>query len=477
MGILNLNKLFDRCQREVLGKKYNIIIIDGSNIIFQTLCSELSKLKKSGLMINQWGSVNSNLLTQISHITHFSIESIKSTISKYFERGADEIILVLDPLTSPKYTINTSYTYNHNFEDILDPELKTGIDIDFEIKSEEQEKRRALANKASTKADYINEIQTFEELSQSQRDILTAIFTQSYTFNENRELLKLGRYVIMEVYRSFSNDGQNLKVINADDEADLVIKNVASTYTDDEKILILSMDTDYNILFSDNPNVDTCSLMNRTIIYNPFSCWKALFNGSETFDYDHILRLAPLFGNDYTVKLSLLNATNFEDALKLFEGRIGELRRGSLVKKITKFAKSIPRELIDLTEPLPLDRLDEMLHSFDDHYFKKYFLSNVIYTNWKKYNHYSVMPVPSEADCLNELESLLIRFTPFKSADGEDEANNGITFKFYIWDGESIFDDWEKFFLTVKEFEIKRPDMLIDYYYEHEYHDEAVDFL
>ena len=63
MGILKLNNLFKTCPTEELNKPYNIVIVDGSNIIIQTLCSELSQMKKSGLLIQQWDSVNADLFT------------------------------------------------------------------------------------------------------------------------------------------------------------------------------------------------------------------------------------------------------------------------------------------------------------------------------------------------------------------------------------------------------------------------------
>ena len=61
----------------------------------------------------------------------------------------------------------------------------------------------------------------------------------------------------------------NFNVVEAKDEADLVIKNIAYNECDEhEPILVVSADTDYNVLFCDRPNVDTTSLMNRSFVYN-----------------------------------------------------------------------------------------------------------------------------------------------------------------------------------------------------------------
>ena len=96
MGILKLNELFKKCYSEPWNKNYDVVIIDGSNIIFQTLCSELSKLKKSGTLINQWQSVNLDLVSQLSYIVQYAIQDICETINKYYERGVKEVILVIE---------------------------------------------------------------------------------------------------------------------------------------------------------------------------------------------------------------------------------------------------------------------------------------------------------------------------------------------------------------------------------------------
>ena len=462
MGILKLNNLFNTCPTEELNKPYNIVIVDGSNIIIQTLCSQLSQMKKSGLLIQQWDSVNADLLTQISYIIRYSIESIHNTLQHYYDQGAEEVILVLDPIESPKYLIRSSFEYNHEYQDILDPDLKNGVDIDFDIKSDEQEKRRAAADKSKEKNEYIQEIETLDSLDPSDREKLVSVFKQSFTFNEMKELTRLGKYILKEVYRSFK--GKTFKIINAIDEADLVIKNVAAEYDSSKLILVLSMDTDYNVLFGDMPNVDTCSLTKRYTIYNPCRCWKSLFKESACFDYDHILRCAALFGNDYTVKQFLVSAPNFSDVLKLFEGRIKQLRAGARSKKITTFANTITDEDFDSSDLLPLELLDKFLYKWNENYFRQYYMSNIIYTNWTIYNRYELMPEPDELACTQELEAF---WTSFITAP----------FKLYKWQSEYIFKDWHKFFETLEIVEFDCVDVLIDYYYEHEYHDEAADFL
>jgi hypothetical protein len=66
-------------------------------------------------------------------------------------------------------------------------------------------------------------------------------------------------------------------IVYAEDEADLVIKNIAANQTG--RTLILSMDTDYLILSVDLPHVDVGTLDHDAITYNPYQNWRRLFPG------------------------------------------------------------------------------------------------------------------------------------------------------------------------------------------------------
>ena len=509
MGILKLNELFKRCFTEAYGKKYDVVIIDGSNIIFQTLCSQLSKLKKSSI-ITQWQSVNLDLMTQISYIITYSIQDITDTINKYFDQGVSEIIMVIDPVEEPCYNIDTSYQFNHAYQDLIDEDLKNGITIELHIKSEEQEKRRTAANKTDDKQQRIAEILQLDELTTEQKQILSTIFSQSFMFNENRQLLILANYIIKTVHRLLKD--KNFKLIQAKDEADLVIKNIGESFHNDEQILILSMDTDYNVLFGCNPNVNTCSLTNRYTVYNPYKCWKALFADSPAFDFDHVIRLAPLFGNDYTVKEYLVSAPNFEDVLTLYEARLQELKEGKGTKKITKFVKTITLSNDDMSslegELLDLDLLDKFIHDWNINYFEKYYRSNIIYTNWNKYNRYEEIPTPDEDDCVITLDETLTKlFNSFTIVNvgtltggstnptndketnnqptndnnqtnaNEQQPTNAINHVLYKWKPDLIFSDWERFFKELEVVPFDSIDTYFQYYYDNEYRDEAAGFL
>ena len=487
MGIEHLNDLFKQCRTEEANKAYDVVIIDGSNIIFQSLCSQLSKLKKSGAVIQQWQSISIDILAQLSFITNYAIEDITNTIQKYFDRGVNEIIMVVDPSGSPSYTFNTSYKFNHEYEYLIDSELHTGIDVSITIKSAEQEKRRAAANKTKFKDDIVNDIMDLADIDDNEKQLLVDIFKQSYMLSETKELLVLSNYVLLTVYSKLAK--QNYKMIRAIDEADLVIKNIAESYDNDEKILILSMDTDYNVLFGDNPNIDTASLMNRWIVYNPYKCWESLFDGSPSFDYDHIVRLAPLFGNDYTAKECLVNAINLSDVIALYENNIGALRHGNSRKKITKFALDVDFDdcLTDEIGLLNLDALDTLIFKWNPAYFKHYYTSNIVYTNWMRYGKHNVVEVPDEIECTQELENVLRHVyatLTSKASDGSslaggDAENANVPYVIYKWDMKYMFDDWYEFFNSLEKIKVNNVEEFIDYYYDNEYKEQndAADFL
>ena len=79
-------------------------------------------------------------------------------------------------------------------------------------------------------------------------------------------------------------------------------------------------------------------------------------------------------------------------------------------------------------------------------------------------NKYEYMPEPDELACTQELERFWASFIT-------------APFKLYKWQPEYIFTDWPKFFETLEIIDFDCIDVLIDYYYEHEYQDEAAEFL
>lgn len=474
MGIKKLNELFKQCKREPKNKYYSTIIYDGSNIIFQVLCSEFSQLKKNGLLIAEWNAVNLNLASQITSLIATSTNTIVELIKPQFEANSvEKIYFVIDPATSPNYKIETNYSYNHKYEYLIGDELSKNIPIELNIKADEQETRKKAQSKDEKREQQSNNINMFSKLSEEQKELLLKVFNQAYMFNDISELMKLSSYVIKSVLSSLKDF--EFYIIEAIDEADLVIKNIAYTECDkNEPILVVSADTDYNVLFSDMPNVDTTSLMNRGFVYNPYSCWQQLFvNYKQLFEYKYIIRLAPLFGNDYTVKESILAANNYEDALKLFNGEIETLRNGLGTKKITKIVRDYQYES---KSDFTLEDIDDLLFEYSEDYFTKYYLSNIIYENWPKYNKYSTMKQPNENELAQIIENMLysLYIDSAKLAGNNISTITGsyldkLSSTLIIWKPKYIFTDWTKFFDKLKIVKFDNPQEFIDYYYENEY--------
>lgn len=162
--------------------------------------------------------------------------------------------------------------------------------------------------------------------------------------------------------------------------------------------LVISADTDYYILFADSPNVHVRNLYDNTSIYSPYRCWKRFLG--DAYSYDVVIRLSAIFGNDYTAHESLMYANSHpEDAKCLFN--IGDkykyenlLKNGR--KKIFKVLSAYstqdhkPKSLIGGSKYTSVTDIDDIIYNYDIGYFRKYYLSTIIYTNWREYNNCTV---------------------------------------------------------------------------------------
>lgn len=448
MGVKDLNLVFSKCSKVNVSKVHEVVIIDGSNLIFQMLMSQLSKLRRNGSIIKQWDSIDMSLVHQMVFIIQKSIEDISNLIERYLNNQTKEIFIVMDPRQSPCYIINTKMNYNHKYEHVItnDDSLSNGETIQVNIKMNEQEVRRKRFDKAEFMQKEINYIHLLKEepsnLSDDEINMLISIFKQSYCFKNSSEILRLSWIILKSISMKFHKDG--IKIVDAIDEADLVIKNIANEFEEDVGILILSTDTDYNILFSDMPNVDVASLMKLDNIYNPHTCWKQILG--DVFSYDVVIRFAPLLGNDYTVKENIVSAKNYEDVISLLNvnGKFNTLKRYSR-KKIYKLVQNVKAP----EGPTDLEYLDDIIYSWNSDYFKKYYISNIIYSNWTLYNKYNILEQQDEQAINDEIYVSLRKILTFCNEDyGEDE-----TIELYEWNS-NYFNNWSTFFdnLTIRKF-------------------------
>lgn len=462
MGVKDLNLILNNCVQESVSKYHSVVIIDGSNLIFQTLTSQLGKMRKNNMIIKQWGSFDSPLLSQIVFVIQNTINDISNLINRHLMNGVEKIFIVMDPGQTPCYKINTKMNYNHKYESLItnDDSLSNGETIEVNIKVAEQEARRKRNSKTDSiqkEINYIRQLKDSQDLTDEEIEILIKIFKQSFCLNNNTELLRLSWIVLKNIDMTFRKNG--VKIIDAIDEADLVIKNIANEFDEETSILVLSMDTDYNILFSDMPNVDVASLMKPDVIHNPNKCWKQILG--KAFSYETVIRISPILGNDYTVREPIISAKNYEDILSLLNvnGKFNSLKQSGR-KKIYKVVDGIkaPTGIIDL------EYLDEIIYEWNEEYFKKYYLSNIIYGNWMVYNRYNVLEQQDEFTIESEinlsLKKILIAL--------EEDYNETETITLYKWNSAYLFNDWNEFFNTLEKKTFKAYEDFLDYYYEYE---------
>lgn len=477
-------------------RQYRRVVIDGSNLIFAKLASAVSSLVKD-YKIFEWDSIDKDILFQTKYIiTQASKEIIHYITDKCFKQYApEEVYFVMDPRVTPCYRVNvdmsfvneqrteTDYTIgegtlkdNEYIDAILTAEEITDkYDVEFSIKEEEQEKRKAASDKAKQIEKQIEKIKTLD-IDPDYTDIITNIYSQSYHYRNIPEMLKLTTAVLLAVEQHF--EGKKFFIIDAADEADLVIKNIVhynigeevditpkytrkrsnaeeqvDQKTDVERLrellaeedlpidippadaqteephqieipkikilpkiddakrdytLVISMDTDYCVLFSDSPYVH-CKTLADNFIYSPYKCWKNFLG--EAYSYDAVIRIAALFGNDYTTKKGICSANNHpEDMQCLFninsEHKMSKIPKMSKLKTLFKVVPSKIYEMFRLNynddHPTPVTFVDYIIHEYDEAYFRKYYLSTIIYKNWQKYNHCYIRHTN---DIVNELDN------------------------------------------------------------------------
>ena len=456
MGVQNLNNIihtWPASNQQV----FHRVIIDGTNLIFNKLSRYLSFLKKQYPIV-EWNSINANLIYQTKFIIEQTTDDIVNYINRIVQKYKTvEIFLVFDPKATPSYVIygdlEDIYDNDLHLRDnpfitnlLTTEELENNEVVALNIKSDEQEIRRKFANKESYIESKIRDIDLLD-IDNTIKETIKSIFQQSYHYLNSSKLLRLSN-VILDMLRIRFNNKQ-VYIVHAQNEADLVIKNIAlnnvgfnSTLPDEHNTLIISTDTDYYILFSNIPNtyITTLSIDN---IYYPFEGWQSLLQGS--FSYETVIRLAPMMGNDYTTHKYLITPeTNYNDICNLLNinGKFEMIKKN----KKKKLYKMIMNYTVNENDLVPLEDIDNMVceysKKFDEGwYFKRYLLSVVVYKNWNIYNECEILH-----NTINEDEMKL-------QVDGEMENVMKYLFnchgKLYKWNDSYMFKDWNKFMESV----------------------------
>lgn len=448
MGIKDLNKIFTEDDKvDNQRSNYDNIVIDGSNMVYIILAGVHGNLLKTHRNSKWPQTVDMNLFEQIDYIVNESTKLLITRLS-YYLRNSD-VYFVMDPLNTV-YILDENIKYNTKYKEYIPDHqhFDNNQPIILNIKAAEQEKRKTSTDKAYTLEYKQKEFNRFTEFGfqQIHADILYEIYKQVYCFNDPKYLLKLSSIVLENVDKYFKSYDKQLHIIQANDEADLVIKNISVKLPGN--VLVLSADADYCVLFADCPNVDVGPLnkSDRGIV-NPHRTWKRILG--DIFSYDMVLRIAPLLGNDYTVKMCITTSTNLIDFINLITD-YNKLLSGSTKKTIYKVAgiraQMYPEGI------LTVNQLDDIIHEYSKtykpEYFKCYNLSNIIYANWDRFGRYELYKF--DVTMSNILYDTLTSLSPDK--------------RLYLPDLSKVVNDWNGLFQTLQFVLLNTPEECLLYY-------------
>ena len=391
MGIEKFNKFIESYEG-VYRTKYDYIIIDGDNLLWIVIQGTLSKFRKNYKSVWDNG-INIELLHQINSIVNESVNSIMIRVNQYaMKYKCDKIVIVFDPDNTPDYQINVD-KIDSEFISIFQQDIKNGKLI-YNLKSEEQTRR--INSKLYSDDKYLKDIDNSTIVS---KEYVKNIYKQCTFFINNVRLL-FHPILFKFIQRT------NHTFVFSKDEADLVIKNyIYNVNESDKHFLVISTDTDYYILFGDTPNVDVTAFykMNHgeisdSLIYNPYNIFKTFFD--KYYNFEYVIRLAPLFGNDYTTtkakgssyfKNRILTTDKPNEILSLFniDNTFNNLSSSHRASKIRKFYECV-KDIFSGESPISIKALDNLIMRYDKEYFNKYYLSTTIYSNWREYGHYNI---------------------------------------------------------------------------------------
>jgi hypothetical protein len=161
------------------------------------------------------------------------------------------------------------------------------------------------------------------------------------------------------------------KFIQSSYEADLYIAHFIKTNLKDQINQIVSTDTDYFVLL-----YGTNTYISQGGLYPVYSIDEAWSNIPE-INEELVYRLAPLLGNDYTNKEMIISNNTFDTFISMLKDK-----NKVALKSNTKLAKCFnPNKAVDP------ESLDEQILKYSPSYFKKYYISYLIYKYLDKYKY------------------------------------------------------------------------------------------
>lgn len=417
MGIKDLNKLLITLKHEYYNNiDFKYIVIDGNNFISSYLCSAANYINGCESIDNIF--MKTKLL--ISNVMNMIIQEINKFTEKFHTK---EVWIVFDP-KDLKYNIDKDTFAFIDNEYLMNNYSNVN---DFVSKNDERNKR------ISTNKKRIDELfSTFKNLHE---DTNEEELKKLFAYNDQSLLFRL-LPIVQELLLCTMNEDA-IESVHEDTiesknkfvtrfcqsnnvEADLVIKNVIESLhiiSPNDNILLISKDTDYKILFANNENVyitDSlrCSWnVNKTII-NPHNLWNNMFTEiPSNMLYDYLIRLSPLFGNDYNSKNGIISLNNESNRYllpcifhkQLLIERLHELKyKKKRPTDFIKFVNYIVTNEDNSGGNISLKDFDEYVKQYsNDNLYRSYFETITIYGNWNKYNDYKILHVDGSEDRSN----------------------------------------------------------------------------
>lgn len=396
MGVNDFNTLVITYGRRLVGKrKFDKIIIDASNLFHRYLSAVLAELKRTYGTFELFGGIKATLPTQAAYVVVHTFSSITMYINKLLRQySPKQIYLVLDPLgEGVEYIIDGNSEFiDKDYIHILFPNYRDG---EHNVRSvclkENEQRKRAGVNEIEKglerikgywdKSDEGLDDETVSYLDEQLRHIVKDTLYLSSQHN----VIGLARALLSLLTKEFKSKSDTVIFVRAYCEADLLIKNLAN---EPVPTLVISADTDYYFILSDFEHCYCMDVKSGSPIYSPKELWMNMLE--DAYSYDIIIRLSPLFGNDYTVHKGIIGAKNGDDVIKFMNihGDIGTimLQRRKTVSKVLLHSKQLVPDGV-MTPKI----IDEIIRHYDVEYFKTYYESVVVYKHWQTYNDYKIL--------------------------------------------------------------------------------------
>ena len=386
MGVKNFNIIRDKYGKPVHDVTFTKIIIDASNLMHTYLSAAYSTLAKNFGKYD-FGGIKLDLISQCVRVVKDAFFTVKCYLYGLLRAYPNaSITCVFDPIKTPNYMIdsgdhNVTRSYLHAIFPDMDLKLDARSIVHVNMKEEEQKKRQGV--------DVIEEVLAKnKDASDEQKRLIK----ETMLLGSQHRIVVLTEPLMSLLLDEFV-DAKHLRFIRAEYEADLLIKNLAYEYKD-ENVLVKSKDTDYYFLLSDLEWCYCSDLNKDASVYNPNALWTD-FLGDE-FSYDIVIRLSPLLGNDYTTHHGILNAKKMDEIRALLNidddfHYLAESRKNAKVKQLydvfvaNDFDKELDNDITDTS------LLDEGVYILNSSYFKKYYVSVIIYMQWGFYDKYEVI--------------------------------------------------------------------------------------